>query len=332
MTTGLMNAPTRRLAHPPDPLCQRTDLTFGSFMCLPSNMHALESARLFSNRAAPFVALVGPSGWGKTHLLHASSDALRPEFLRSVGVCEAADYAVNPGRRDVHAPLLLDNVQGAFDRSRARLQLRLALERRVRSGRPTLLSFTGSANSAALRSFLPNFKDWMLCHIPVPKAAERELLARQMAKAEGLNLSDCLFWLLATQLAGTGCSLLGALKRLRLHQTQWRDPGMTLRACGVLNPFFADNSGWDLREHIASCAEDFPSECLSIDREDLAIFAMLRIALLAEADVAQYFQIVPAAVYTRAIRFEARVSSPRNCDERADVLRFLRYTIAKLRT
>jgi len=294
-------------------------------------MHALESAQLFSNRSAPFVALVGPSGWGKTHLLHASSDALRPEFLRSVGVCEAADYAVNPGRRDVHAPLLLDNVQGALDRSRARLQLRLALERRLRSGRPTLLSFTGSAQSSQLRSLLPNFKEWILCHVPVPKAAERELLARQMAKAEGLNLSDCLFCLLANQLAGTGCSLLGALKRLRLHQTQWRDPGMTLRACGVLNPFFADNSSWDLREHIAYCAQEFPSECLSIPWEDLAIFAMLRIALLAEADVAQYFQIKPAAVYTRAIRFEERVSCPRNCDERADVLRFLRYTIAKLR-
>ena len=106
---------------------------------------------------------------------------------------------------------------------------------------------------------------------------------------------------------------------------------MTLRACGVLNPFFADNSGWDLREHIASCAQEFPSECRGMRSEDLAIFAMLRIALLAEADVAQFFQIVPAAVYTRAIRFEERVSSPRNSDERADVLRFLRYTIAKLR-
>ena len=106
---------------------------------------------------------------------------------------------------------------------------------------------------------------------------------------------------------------------------------MTLRACGVLNPFFADNSSWDLRDHIASCAQEFPSECLSIQWEDLAIFAMLRIALLAEADVAQYFQIKPAAAYTRGIRFEERVSCPHNCDERADVLRFLRYTIAKLR-
>src|SRR5436305_2223096 len=149
MTTGLNIAPTRRLPQPSDPQCQRNDLTFGSFMCLPSNMHALESARLFSNRSASFVALVGPSGWGKTHLLRASSDALRPEFLRSVGVSEASDYAVNPSRPDVHAPLLLDNVQGALDRSRARLQLRLALERRVRSGRPTLLSFTGSVSSLA---------------------------------------------------------------------------------------------------------------------------------------------------------------------------------------
>lgn len=293
-------------------------------------MHALESARLFANRAAPFVALVGPSGWGKSHLLHATSETLRSEFLRSAGVSEAADYALNPGRRDVHAPLLLDNVRCALDRSRVRLQLRLALERRVRSGRPTMLCFTGSVNSATMRSFLPHFKDWIVCPIAAPKTNERESLVRQMAGKEDLDLSRCLYWLLSTQLGGNASTILGALKRLRLYHTHWSDPSMTLRACGVLNPYFADNSGWDLREHIYTCAQQFPSEGMTIDRKALAVFAMLRIALLAEAEVAHFMEMEPAAVYTSAIRFEARVSSPDHCAERDDVLRFLRYTIAKL--
>jgi energy-coupling factor transporter ATP-binding protein EcfA2 len=330
LITGLIDSKSPRLPRISQVLFRSTKHDFESFCPLSSNAMALESTTLFANRAASFVALVGPSGCGKTHLLEAASTALQSEFLDSAQVMDAAAWALNPGRRDAAAPLILDNVQDAMERGRVRLQLRPALERRIRAGRPTLLSFTASRQSRTLRSNLPNFKDWIICGLQEPTDGERELLVRHLASQHGVALSEMLVWLIAHRMQGSASSLVGALKRLRLGQTEWSDPAMTLRACGVLKPFFSDNCSWDLREHIVSCACQFESEALS-SRDALAMFTMLRVAFLPEDDIAHFFEVEPAAVYTAAVEFEQRISSPTNCQERDAVLEFLRYTIQALR-
>ena len=54
-------------------LFERRVATFNSLAALPSNVEAIEAALMFSAGLNPFVAIVGPSGWGKSHLLGATS-------------------------------------------------------------------------------------------------------------------------------------------------------------------------------------------------------------------------------------------------------------------
>lgn len=303
--------------------------TFESFAKLPSNAQALELTRVFAANGASFVALIGPSGCGKSHLLKSASSTIEADRTQHAEVLDAALWALNPPKLD-HAALILDNVEDALDKPRVRLQLRLALERRVRSGRPALLSFTAQRPSRSIRAFLPSSKDWIVCGIQEPDARERECLVRQLAEAEGLKLCDCLVWLLSHRMNGNGRSLLGALKRLRLDRTQWTEPDMILRACGVLDPFFTDNASWDLRDQIACCSEEFAGKVTG-SRQELAIYTMLRVALLAEEDVARYYEMEPGEAYSAAIRFEDQVSVQRQAFVASEVPEFLQFVVQKLK-
>jgi energy-coupling factor transporter ATP-binding protein EcfA2 len=331
LVTGLIDSTAPRLPRFSEVLCPAPTPSFDSFAPLPSNQQALETARLFPSQSAPFVALIGPSGCGKSHLLESASGRLRKGVGDAATVVDATRWAVSPPKNDAGGPLILDNVQNALDSGRVKQQLRLALEHRVRAGRATLLSFTAQKPNRTIRSFLPRSKDWVVCGIQAPEPNEREKLVRQLSSAEGLLLSETLVWLLSHRMNGNGRSLLGALKRLRLHQKQWTDPSMTLRACGVLNPFFSDNSSWDLREHISLSATEFRDAAHLGAKKDLAIFTMLRVAQLGEVDVAHFYEIEQVAAYTAAIRFEEWVSCPSNIEQRNEVLSFLRFTISRLR-
>jgi energy-coupling factor transporter ATP-binding protein EcfA2 len=302
---------------------------FDSFAVFTSNAQAVECAHLFAAGGAPFVAFVGPSGCGKSHILKATSHRMKSEFLSDVNVIDASCWALGR-RRDGGSPLILDNVQEAVHQSRVNIQLGLALQRRVRSGRPTLLSFTAPKNSRTIKGFLPNSKDWVVCSVKPPEAAERQQLVKLWAKSEGLVLSESLAWLLSHRMKGNSPALLGALKRLRLYQSQWTDPSMTLRACGMLNMFFADDSGWDLREHLFVSANEYCHNHSQLCPKDLAIFALRRLGDISEVEVARFFEIEPAAAHAIAIQFETRVSNPENSCELSDVLGFLRFAIAKL--
>lgn len=287
---------------------RRIDGSFASFTVLPSNVDAAESAMLFASGLLAFVATCGPSGWGKTHLLEAASHKIRSELgLNRVRTLNAVDWVGGSRSSEPHLPLVLDNVQDVLTKTRSRLQLRLALERRVRAGRPTMLAFTDDSTPRGLRSLLPAYRDWRVACIAAPTGAEREVVVSQLAASEGLALSETLRKVLATRLEGNGRTLIGAVKRLRLEQAQWLDAHSTLKACGVLNPFFASNASWDLREHILSVAKSLPAfERGGIDPSEIAIFGMLRVAELCEADIARFMGVEPAKAYTIACRVESR--------------------------
>src|SRR5687767_10490030 len=75
--------------------------SFESLAAVPSNVEALETALLFATGLQSFAALVGPSGWGKTHLLEAVSRKLRNDAgYRSCNVHTAADWVANPPRTE----------------------------------------------------------------------------------------------------------------------------------------------------------------------------------------------------------------------------------------
>lgn len=283
--------------------------TFGSLAVLPSNVGAVETGLHFGIGLNPFAVIVGPSGWGKTHILECVSEKLAGSHRPTPAVMSATEWIEGGTHIDPTLPLLLDDVQELTTRPRSRIQLRLALERRVRAARPTLLAFTAPKKTRHLGSILPSAKDWMVGTISEPAPSERMLIIAQLAEAQGLSLSAKLTRVIAHKMRGNGRTLGGALRRLRLHGCLWTDVGGTLKACGLLEPFFADSGSWDLRGHILSVAKSFSASQYGIPISDLVAYTMLREAALCEVDVARSLKIEPGEAYARAARFEKQYKS-----------------------
>lgn len=276
--------------------------SFDSIVTLPSNVQAVESSLLFATGRLPFVALLGPSGWGKSHLLHAAATGCAVvDRTARPAVLSAKEWAAAAYHLDPSLPLILDDVQDALEQHKIRLQMRLVLERRVRAGLPVLLAFAMTKPTRAMKSFLPAYHTaWVTATIDTPPAGDRQRVVAAIAKAEGLALSDSLVRILARKLPGDGRTFEGALKRLRLAQPRWLDAAAVLRALGVLNPYFADHSNWDLRE---SVLDTVYRRCRTEWNRDLSLFLMLHVAHLPEADVASFMDMEPGAAFARANQF-----------------------------
>ena len=309
-------------------LFERKEHSFASLAAMPSNVEAIEAALQFAAGMADFVAIVGPSGWGKTHLLRAVAYRLSLDGGAFLDPASATEFLATPQRLEANQPLVLDDVQDVLGKARQRLALRFALERRVRAGRPTILAFTSPKPTRQIRAFLPGARDWSVVSMGEPTADERVLLLNQMATAEGLALSPRLVKILADQMHGNGRTLSGALKRLRLTDPSWLDTGGTLRALGLLEPFFADNSGWDLKRRILRLADRHRAQFGKVNPLDLAIYTMLREAGLAESDVARCTDLSNSDVYQRAVRFQKQLET---CDvTRANVRQFVELVVGSL--
>ncbi len=313
-SSATLNYPIQPIAIRPrmsDILFSFAEKDFANFGVVPSNIRAVESAIRFSSGINPFVAIIGPSGWGKSHLLLAAADQMSRDRDRGlVQVISAQDWVANNRTRVTNGTLILDNAQELIQKSRTRNQFQIMLERRLKGGRPTLLSFTDSKVTRAIRHALPNSREWVVATIKAAPGEERQRILGQLGRRECVELSATLERILASRLEGNGRNMLGAIKRLRLAQSDWKSPESALQACGILNPFFSANSGWDLREHIAEKAKQLqPSEWGNVVPFDLAIYVMLKVALLGEADVAKFFRIEQSKAYVFATRFSEKVQS-----------------------
>ncbi len=314
MTTQELARPAARLS---DVLFETPRRTFAGLAHLPSNVKAIETALLFSTGRYRFGALIGPSGWGKSHILEAVAYSIRKGTGQNAEIFSAVEYALGVRAESQPAILLLDNVQDALESPRTRQQLRLALERRVRGGRQTLLSFTAPRMTRQIRSMLPNSNEWEAGLIREPAPEERRVILSQMCEAESIQLAPGLARLIASRMRGNGRTMSGALKRLRLHGSNWTDPQDILRACGAIDPFFADSSAWDLREHVYKCAENF-ERCPTMTAVELAVFTLMKRAHLSEEHVADYFKMEPANVYLLTMRFERELLARPICAKGLD--------------
>lgn len=309
-------------------LFERPEHSFGSLAAMPSNIEAIEAALMFSAGMANLVAVVGPSGWGKSHLLRAVAYRMSFDGGSCVEPISASDFLAISHRVDPSGPLVLDDVQDVLAKTRQKLALRVALERRTRAMRPTILSFTSAKPTRQLKAFLPSARDWTVVTMGEAISSERILLLNQLADAEGLLISPRLVRILAHHMLGDGRTLSGALKRLRLSGGTWMDTSSTLRALGVLEPFFADNSGWDLKMKILKLADRNRAQFGRHNPTDLAIYTMLREAGLAEADIARTANMTPAEVYQRASRFQKQLDV---CEvTRANVAQFVELIVGSL--
>lgn len=302
--------------------------SFSSLAALPSNVEAIESALLFSAGLNDFVVVVGASGWGKSHLLSAAEARFRLEGVMCPPPMSAEAYVENQPKLDPPTPLILDDCHEVLGKVRSKALLRLALEQRVRSGRATMLSFTSPKITRTIKNFLPHPREWAVTTIGVPEPEERVLLINQMASADGLALSPSLVRIIAYQMHGNGLTIAGALKRLRLSGSSWLDGFATLRACGLLEPFFADNSSWDLKHKIIRSAEGSRAVFSQFAALDLATYTMLRVASLCEADVARVLGMEPAAAYLKASRFERELE--RDSAKSASLTQFVDLVVGLL--
>ncbi|MBS1719790.1 MAG: hypothetical protein JST35_05015 [Armatimonadetes bacterium] len=285
------------------------NVQFGSFAPLPSNVSAAEAALLFACGMEQFVAIVGPSGWGKSHLVRAARTRLSLEAGPTPTLTSALDFIAAPGRFDLTAPLLLDNVQDAMKLTRSRLRLRLALERRVRGGRPTFLAFTSPMGATWLKSHLPSASDWTLATIREPKNDERFILVNHLARAYSMEIGSGLAGMIATTISGNGRTLRGVLQRLSMYGSGWQGSTATIRALGILNSFFADSPTWDLVQ-------------MAIDAEtsrDLTTYTLLRVAQLPEDLVAQRLGSNPGAIYRTTQSVARRLATSPDAQRQLDL-------------
>jgi energy-coupling factor transporter ATP-binding protein EcfA2 len=279
------------------------DRSFSSLAALPSNVEAIESGLLFATGLLGFVAITGPSGWGKSHLLGAVAQRLRRDEPNSLDPIPAATAIENGSTLDTPKPLILDEVQDALTRPRHKVLLRSALERRVHLGQRTLLAFTLPKPTRSMRNLLPCPREWKTATMGAAEPAERVALLNQLSAAEGLMLSPRLVRVIAMQMRISARGLSGALNRLRQGGTVWLDSASTLRACGILSPYFPEDSGWDLEHRILRIAEGHRHLFPRVNSTDLALYVMLHSAMLYEAHVARAAGLGATEAYVRAERY-----------------------------
>lgn len=275
---------------------------FASFSVVPSNVSAVETSLQFATGLTTFAVILGPSGWGKTHLLESVAERLKSRG-GPVQMLGANEWLAS-GRLDHNGPLLLDDVLEVSKRPRLRVQLRIALERRFRSGRPTLLCMSANKRTRQLSQMLPSSSAWQIGVIGDPAAEERILIVNDLAKSQGLSLSVALTRVIAYEMRGSGSTVQGALKRLRLMGALWNDVNGTLKAFGILDPCFCDNGNWDFARHIVQTARNFPFDKYSVDREELLAFTMLKEASLGEEHAARAMRMHPGETYQLSQAFE----------------------------
>jgi len=279
-----------------------------AFAALPSNLAAVRSLAGFAEGRRRFVAIQGASGWGKSHLLRAARDMTAARFYASVHF-DSAEHWLSSGSAVDRAKvrfLILDDVGSALSRPRSRQLLQLELERRIRTKKPTLCGLDMQRQS--LRS-LPLSSLWHSAAIAPPTPSERRAIVQQMCKNERLPLSDPLQQLVANLVKGDGHSLLGALLRIKAVVPEWQDFDSVrpLRVAGILQPYLADSTHFDLREMVV----DSVTQTAGKDAARLiavSVYVLSEWADLCEESIATYFGMKPGDVYRLRREVSARLA------------------------
>lgn len=285
------------------------DASFNTLTMTGSNIRAVEAALNFARGAERLVCLIGPSGWGKTHLLRATADLMAREFDREWTYCGALEWLEEDRRPETPAPLILDDAQLPTMDFRNRHRWFLRLNRRVTLGRPTLIGATSSSAKRWTRTYLPRAREWTIAAIREPDVEERRLIVGRMAESFGLRLSLEAVNLIALHLVGNGNSIRGFFTRLSCESVDWEKRTNVLRLCGLLSPYALGYEGWDPRDRIFDAVK-----VLARHRGDdeavthqMACFLMLEIAKMSEGEVAAFFQSSPGHVYDQAEKLRLRL-------------------------
>lgn len=281
-----------------DAFAPRPPFPIGTLAPLACNIRAIEAAADFARTIKSFVAIVGPSGWGKSHLLASTALAVGLYQAQSVQVVDARRWALESLDPIDPRPLILDDVQDVLGQPRARHCLIDGLERRARLNRPTMLGCSASSFHRELHQLLPSNRGWVLATIKEPEFSDREIVVRQLAKKEGVVLSRLACRLVAKMVAGNAYSISGALRRAKLEREDWSNPEDALSLCGILLPHLEVHE-WDVVDVVG----DVTAQVLERSREhaklarEISAYVLCRVVGLSESDVANYLLLPPGEVY-----------------------------------
>lgn len=315
---ALHTCPGRRLSRALFPPNRRH---FGGIAAVAGNVLAIDAAMLFGAGLAPFVALIGPTGWGKSQLLAAAASAMQEESHARPELVSALEWLSDSRRADRARVLLIDDAQDALSRPRLRQQFRQALSRRVRPGRPTMIAFSTTAGIRSIEPYLPKLHVWTVALINEPTVREREVILDRIARSEGLDVPADVIAVLARRLQGNGIAIRGAMERLKMLQPNWVDPLAVLGAFGMLQPHLGDATGWDLRDQLHDSMLRWfrarrSSSGLSATEPELGVFLLRAIARLSEQEVAGYYGLPPGDVFRTVVSVSANVPE----EDRSDLV------------
>ncbi|MCU0315059.1 MAG: hypothetical protein MUC92_00540 [Fimbriimonadaceae bacterium] len=275
---------------------------------LPFNMQAVEVGMRFGEGLIPYALIVGPSGWGKTHVLRCVEDSLE-RSSKQVVRAKAVDFLRSSLRPEGPELLLLDDLSDAMRTPKLRHSLRLMLERRLRAKRPTLVVFTGSKVTPEMLQILPSSRQWETAQVCEPSEGEKSSIVAYLAERIGLSLSPSLARMMARHLDGNGRTYLGALERLKLCDQDWTRPSDLCRAVGVLAPHLSSHT-WDPRDEVFEAVTQVVGEDSS-QLTDLCSYVMLREMQFSEGYVASFLKASPSRIYRNARRVSESMSDPR---------------------
>lgn len=300
-------------------LLQEQDV-LANFAALPSNIRALEAGMEFARGRIPFVALFGPSGWGKTHLMVSIAEIMQHVTQERAEFVSALEWLKEPSRADNYHPILLDEAHMAVSKPRTRHQIRRAIDHRVRLGRRTFLCFDGDAGQKAARALLGSSPLWTIATISEPNEFEREQIVARVALAARCRLHPVIARMIARHLHGNGRSIGGALNRLQVAGGRWDRQDDLGRACGVLMPYLLGADGWDIRDVVYEVLGQYlemRGHLVPSLKTDLFCWIMRDEIMLCEEECATFLAVNPSTVY-------ARVASVRTARSDSDFDQLLR--------
>jgi len=274
--------------------------SFSGIAEFDSNRSALDVARAFVGGLTAFAAIVGPSGWGKTMLLHSTEKALQERFPSEVKRLSCLDFLSNAQQFQKTRVLILDDVQEIYHSLKNRQLLFRHLEHRLRTNKPTMLA--ASTNGlTSLRSLLPSPSRWQIVALDVPSIKEKESAIRELSRREGIRLRPEAVRLIAKYIAGNGRSLLGALTRLKVSVGKDLKSLDPIRLMGLLEPYFAEKA----YAHLKDLTDEAVIQCMNLrickQRPKcslmLSIHILRGVAEVSEEKVASLLGVAPGEVF-----------------------------------
>lgn len=303
---------------------------FGGIAVVDSNHKAVEAGRRFAKGEIPFLILLGPSGWGKSHLVQAIVCEIRHERGLPVLVENLGD-SITRNAATSRNPLVIEGCDSMRLDPRHRQLARRIIHRRTKQGNPTLMTFSSPSIDRDIHELLGATRRVQFAVINEPKGSERLSIVEHLCSECKLKVHPAICRLIAYMVPGSGCSIGGALRRLQMVSDDWQSPEAVLRACGLIEPLLIDATP-DIRDLVNECVLEATEKSrlnTKLEASDLTAHLLLRDLGLTERSVAAFFHETEGFVYQRA----ASVSRLASTDEGYRVLLHSRNAvISRLRT